>query len=101
MLEKTKINNVRMKLADNQFLYKLDDSLRWLFNIETGEYYKLNEPSYFVLSLFDGKKTVDEIRRIYVNKYSKSEIGEQKLLKDINDFLKQLINNNFLEKIKK
>ena len=101
MLEKTKINNVRMKLADNQFLYKLDDSLRWLFNIETGERYKLNESSYFVLSLFDGKKTVDEIRRIYVNKYSKSKIRERKLLKDINEFLKHLINNNFLEKIKK
>lgn len=99
MLEE-KINNVRMKLADNQFLYKLDDSLMWLFNVETGEYYSLNESSYFVLSLFDGEKTVDEIRRIYANKYSKSEIGEQTLLKDIDEFLKHLVNNNFLEKIK-
>ena len=101
MLEKNKIDNAIMKLADNQFLYKLDDSLRWLFNIDTGEYYKLNESSFFVLSLFDGKKTVDEIRRIYVNKYSSSEMGNKALLRDVNELLKQLMNNNVLVKIKK
>jgi len=100
MLEKI-VDKTVMELADNQFLYKLGDSLRWLFNIDTGEYYKLNESSFFVLSLFDGKKTVDEIQTIYVNKYSSNKIKEKALLRDFKELLKQLISNNVLVKIKK
>ena len=64
MLETDKINSLRMELNDNLFLYKLDDSLAWLFNIDNGEHYKLNDSSHFILSLFDGKKTVGEIQKI-------------------------------------
>ena len=54
MLEKDDVNKLVMKLADNHFLYKLDDSLMWLFNLESGAHYNLNEASHFILSLFDG-----------------------------------------------
>ena len=96
MLEKDNVKKMVMKLADNQFLYKLDDSLMWLFNIETGETYNLNELSYFTLSIFDGKRTVGEIRQLYVDRYSKSGVGEEVLLKDFNSLLEHLIKDSVI-----
>lgn len=96
MLEKNDVNKLAMMLADNLFLYKLDDSLMWLFNIESGEHYNLNEQSYFVLSLFDGKRTVDEIRQLYVERYSKSGVGEGELIEDFNSLLDHLISASVL-----
>ncbi len=101
MLENSLTDNSVMKLGDNYFLHKLDDSLSWLFNIDSGEYYNLNESSFFVLSLFDGKKTMGDIRKIYVNKYSLTKTENKLLLRDVNELLKQLINDNVLAKIKK
>lgn len=96
MLEKGDVNKLVMRLADNHFLYKLDDSLMWLFNIETGEHYDLNESSYFALSLFDGKRTVGEIRQLYVERYSKSGVDEAILVKDFNSLLDHLINDSVI-----
>jgi len=100
MLETDKINSLRMELNDNLFLYKLDDSLAWLFNIENGEHYKLNDGSHFILSLFDGKKTVDEIQKMYIKKYGNEEVEETILLKDFNELLDRLMRNNFLNTLK-
>ena len=96
MLEKNDVNKLVMKLADNQFLYRLDDSLMWLFDIETGRHYKLNEPSYFVLSLFDGKRTIAEIRRLYVERYSRSGVAEAELLEDFKSLLDHLISDSVI-----
>ncbi len=101
MLENNLTDNAVMKLGDDYFLHKLDDSLSWLFNIDSGECYNLNESSFFVLSLFDGKKTMEDIRKIYVTKYSLTETENKMLLRDVNELLKQLINDNVLAKIKK
>ena len=101
MLETNKSNSVGMELNDNLFLYKLDDSLAWLFDIENGEHYKLNDSSHFILSLFDGKKTVDEIQKIYIKKYANENVAEPILLKDFNELLDCLMRNNFLNSLKK
>lgn len=101
MLETYEIINERMKLADSLFLYKLDESLAWLFNIENGEYYKLNDSSHFILSLFDGKKTIGEIQKIYINKYFKEGIEEPILLKDFNELLERMIRDNVLISLNK
>ena len=93
MLEKNCVNKSVMKLADNQFLYKLDDSLMWLFNIESGEHYDLNESSFFVLSLLDGKKTIDEIGQLYLEHYAESGVAEEVLLKDFNTLIHNLIDS--------
>jgi methyltransferase-like protein len=91
MLEKKDVSQMIMELADNQFLYKLDNSLMWLFNIKSGDHYDLNESSFFVLSLLDGKRTVGEIRQLYVEQYSKSGVAEEVLLKDFNSLVDDLI----------
>ncbi len=96
MLEKNYGINSIITLAENHFLYKLDDSLMWLFNTESGEQYNLNEQSYFALSLFDGKRTVGEIRQLYVERYSKSDVSEDVIIEDFNSLLDQLINASVL-----
>lgn len=101
MLEKNDLNRLVMRLADNQFLYRLDDSLMWLFDIETGKHYKLNEPSYFVLSLFDGERTIAEIRRLFVERYSGSGVAEAELLEDFKSLMNHLINDDLITLRKK
>jgi len=96
MLETVKDDNQKMKLSDNHFLYKLNESLAWILNVEIGKCYNLNESSYFVLSRFDGKKTLGEIRQRYVNKYSKIGLEEPILLKDFNELVERLINKEFI-----
>ncbi len=96
MLEKNDMNRSVMTLAENQFLYKLDDTLMWLFNTESGSQHNLNESSYFALSLFDGKKTVGEIRQLYVEMYLKSGVEETVLIEDFNSLLNQLITDGVL-----
>jgi hypothetical protein len=91
MLEKNDLDTSIMKLADNQFLYKLDDSLMWLFNTETGEYWNLNEQSYFALSLFNGKRTIDEIGQLYVERYLKSGVSKEVLMEDFKSLIEHLI----------
>ena len=101
MLEKKDMSKLVMKLADNQFLYRLDDSLMWLFDVETGKHYQLNESSYFVLSLFDGKRTIAEIRRLFVERYSGSEVAEAELLEDFKSLLNHLICDNVITLIER
>lgn len=96
MLEINKISGLKMRFADNLFLYKLDDSLAWLFNIDSGECYNLNESSHFILSLFDGEKTVDEIRQKYLKKYAESGVEDKTSLEDFDELLEELIINNFI-----
>ena len=90
-----------MRLKDNLFLYKLDDSLAWLFDIEKGDHYKLNDSSHYILSLFDGKRTVGDIQKIYIDKYANEGIAEPILLKDFNELLDYLMRNNVLNTFEK
>jgi len=96
MLEKNDTNKLVMKLADNQFLFRLDDLLMWLFNTDTGEYWNLNETSYFVLSQFDGKRTLCEISQLYVEKYTETGVSKEELLKDFKKLTNHFIATNII-----
>ena len=98
MLEK--VDKAVMTLAENQFLYRLDDSLMWLFNTDSGEFYKLNESSFFVLSSLDGKRTVKEIRQLYVEEFSGSGTDEGVLVEDFNTLLDHFINAHVIIHVK-
>jgi len=67
MLEVDKV----LQLKEEFVLYKLElgKGMFWLFNIENGDSVKLNETSYYILSLFGGYKSVGEIRKYFLNKY--------------------------------
>lgn len=96
MLENSDLDRLVMELADNQFLYRLDDSLMWLFNTDNGDYWNLNEPSYFVLSLFDGKRTVGEIRHLFINRYFESGVRIEVLMEDFKSLMDQFITANII-----
>ena len=76
------------RIADQYVLYELDvdKGLFWLFNIEEGTCFKLNEVSYFILSCFDGKRTLSTIQDQILLRYS----NEKKEVV-LNDF-KELFN---------
>jgi len=67
MLEVDKV----LQLKEDFILYELEGGkgMFWLFNIENGDSVRLNETSYYILSLFDGHKSIGEIRKYFLNKY--------------------------------
>jgi len=67
MLEVDKV----LQLKEGFILYKLElgKGMFWLFNIENGDSVRLNETSYYILSLFDGYKSIGEIRKYVLDKY--------------------------------
>lgn len=69
MLEES--NSSVWRIADEYVLYKLDidRGLFWLFNIDEGNSFKLNEVSYFILSCFDGKRSLSAIQNKILLKY--------------------------------
>ncbi len=96
MLEKNGVSDKIMRLADNVFLYRLDEELMWLFNTDTGEYWNLNETSYFALSQFDGKKTLDEFSQLYTKKYLEHGVNEEELMEDFKKLTTQFIATNII-----
>ncbi|MBA7544159.1 hypothetical protein ES705_36507 [subsurface metagenome] len=67
MLEVDKI----LQLKEEFILYKLEvgNGMYRLFNIENGDSFKLNETSYYMLSLFDENRSIGEIKRCIIEKY--------------------------------
>lgn len=90
-----------LKLADNYVLYKLDidQGMYWLFNIEEGTYFNLNEISYFELSLFDGKTSYDEICEKVISKYNSED--SQVIIEDLKELLEKLNKKDIITEIKK
>ncbi len=60
-----------LQLKEGFILYKLevDGGMFWLFNIENGDSFKLNEISYYILSLFDGNRGMGEIHKCLLDNY--------------------------------
>lgn len=96
MLEKNDLNKSVMVLADNQFLYRLDDSLMWLFKTDTGEYWNLNEQTYFLLCLFDGKRNIGEVSQLYFERYLESGVSKELLMEDFKSLINQFIIANVI-----
>lgn len=79
-----------LKMAEQFVLYKLDvrNKLCWLFDIEEGTCFNLNESSFFILSCFDGETPVSEIRQKFISRYPNE--SPEKLSKDFEELLKTL-----------
>jgi len=89
-----------LRLADQYVLYNLDiaQGMYWLFDIEDGTYFDLNEVSYFELSLFDGKTSFGEIRKKVISKY-KSE-NPHVVTNDLKELLDKLHKKDIIINIK-
>jgi len=61
-----------LRIAEQYVLYKIevdDNGLFWLFDIQEGACFKLNETTFFILSCFDGKASLSEIRQQVLSRY--------------------------------
>lgn len=83
------------KLADDYSLFKGDFKEKHfqLFNISNGIIYKLNEVSYDMLSLFDGKKNLTEVYNELKKVYN---VEAEKLKEDLSDMLSAWIEKKIL-----
>lgn len=98
MLEIDKV----LQLKEEFLTYKLEvgDGMFWLFNIETGDSFKLNEISYYMLSLLDGSKSIGEIQERILDEYPDS--NPDVILKDFEELLEKMVKENiFNEKERK
>ncbi len=98
MLEIDKV----LQLKEEFLTYKLEvgDGMFWLFNIETGDSFILNETSYRMLSLLDGSKSIGEIQECILDKYPDS--NPDVILKDFVELLEKMVKENiFNEKERK
>ncbi len=68
MLEIDKV----LQLKEEFLLYQLDvgEGMFWLFNIENGDSFKLNETSYYILSQLDGNRSIGKIQEFILDKYN-------------------------------
>jgi len=84
-----------LRLNDQYVLYKLDvdDGMCWLFDIEEGSYFDLNNVSFFIFSKFNGSHTIAKARELTLAEYPDEDRGIV-----INDF-DTLIEKSFKESI--
>lgn len=94
MLEIDKV----LQLKEEFLTYKLEvgDGLFWLFNIETGDSFKLNETSYRMLSLLDGSKSIGEIQERILDEYPDS--NPDVVLRDFEELLEKMVKENIFNK---
>ncbi len=86
-----------LQLKEEFILYKLDvgEGMFWLFNIENGDSFKLNEISYHILSLFDGNKNVGEIHKCILDRYHDMDTDE--VSGDFEELIESMVKNNILK----
>ncbi len=76
------MEEIIFRISDRYNLYKGDFKGHrfFLFNVEDGSIFRLNETSYDMLSFFDGEKTVGQILRELKKIY---EVNEDNLRQDL------------------
>ena len=86
-----------LQLKEEFLTYKLEvgDGMFWLFNIETGDSFKLNETSYHMLSLLDGSKSIGEIQECILDEYPDS--NPDIILKDFEELLEKMAKENIFK----
>jgi len=81
-------------------LYKLEvaEGMLWLFNIKNGDSFKLNETSYYILSLFDGNRSIGKIKKCILDKYSDAD--PDVVLEDFEELIKRMKKKNIFKEIR-
>lgn len=76
-------------LAENIFLQKIDELGKfWVFNIDTGEHYSVNETSYWILEQLAGELTLKDVFERFVESFEVDKRqGEDDLKEAMEDFL--------------
>ncbi len=86
------------KLSDDWNLHQEDlkEKKYYLFNVKDGDIVKLNEVSFEILKIIDGKNTLQDFHCIIFNKFS---VDTEVLWKDIFSLIEKCIKENAIIKI--
>ena len=89
--------NEILQLKEEYILYKLEveDGMYWLFNIENGDTFKLNETSYYMLSLFNKNRSIGEIQKCILEKYH--DIESDNVLEDFEKLILSMKKQNIFK----
>lgn len=85
-----------LRIDEQYVLYKLDvnGGLFWLFDIEEGACFKLNETSFYILSCFDGNASISEILHQLLSRYPNE--NPEKVFNDLKKLVDILKEENIL-----
>ncbi len=78
-------------LAENIFLQKINELGKyWVFNIDTGEHYSLNETSYWILEQIADNLPKKSILKNFLDGFDVDKTqGKDDFNKIVNDFLRE------------
>ena len=78
-------------LAENIYLQKIAELGKyWVFNIDTGEHYSLNETSYWILEQIAESLPIGSILMSFINTFEVAENqGKNDLTEIVDSFLKE------------
>ena len=90
-----------LQLKEEFLTYKLEvgEGMFWLFNIETGDSFKLNETSYQILSLLDGNKSIGQIHKCILDEYPDSK--PDVILKDCEELIERMVKENVFKEMER
>ncbi len=85
----------KYQINDKIVLRKID-SKHWALNIETGNQYRLNDVSYFILDSFRELSTFEDVILIIQKEYA---VDKERLIADCFSLLQTAINKNILKEV--
>lgn len=79
------------KLSDNIFLQKISELEKyWVFNIDNGEHYSLNETSYWILEKIAAGFLINNIMADFLQEFDVDEAhGKNDFNEILNNFIKE------------
>lgn len=81
-------------LSEDIFLYKIKELEKfWVFNVDSGEHYSLNETSFWILEQVDGKSSLKSILHKYLNEF---EIDKKQGEKDFSEIVRNFLNEGII-----
>lgn len=69
----------------------------WLFDTMSGRHFRLNRLGYFALSLIDGRRSVDDIIGVCIEKF---DINHDAASKDLVEFFQECAANKMIKPVK-
>jgi hypothetical protein len=99
-----KVKLSKKSKGEKMTVYKLSENADWqpidegcvILNLETGLYCKVNELGTKIISLCDGKATLEQIIEKICEEF---DVTKEEANKDANNFLGELKNKNLIQEI--
>ena len=81
----------KFRLAPNMLMQKIEELGKyWVFNIETGDHYSLNETAFWILERLAAESAQDQVIRDFLLEFAVSEKdGQTDFIEAVKGFLKE------------